>query len=119
MITKVPLQHSTDGRFRESHERALVRIETHASLDKPGVRDLDEVFLVLSAMQELSGELLSQPQMRGDHLIEDLLAPGRPSRLGLDEQCASAFGQLLTSRMLMGRDDRKRGVRHERATLSK
>jgi hypothetical protein len=96
-----------------------VRIEAQASLHKSGIGDLDEVFLVFSAMQELSGEFLSQPQMRGDHLIEDLLAPGRPSGLGLNEQCASAFGQLLTSRMLMGRDDRKRGVRHERATLSK
>jgi hypothetical protein len=119
MITKVPLQHPRNGRFRESHERALVRIEAQASLDKPGVSDLDEVFLVLSAIQELSGEFLSQPQMRGDHLIKDLLAPDWASRLGLDEQCAGTFGQLLTSRMLMSRDDRKRGVRHERATLSK
>jgi hypothetical protein len=119
MITEVPFQHSTDGRFRESYERALLRIETQACFDKPGVRDLDEVFLVLSAMEELSGEFLSQPQMRGDHLIEDLLAPGRPSRLGLDERCTSTLCQLVTSRMLVGRDDRKKGVRHERATLSK
>jgi hypothetical protein len=119
MITKVPFQHPADGRLRESHERALERIEAQASLDEPRVRDLDEVFLVLSAMQELSGEFLSQPQMRGDHLIKDLLAPEWPGRLALDEQCASTLGQLLTSRMLVGRDDRKRGVRHERATLSK
>jgi hypothetical protein len=95
-----------------------VRIEAQASLDKSGVCDLDEVVLVFSAMQELSSEFFSQPQMRGDDLIKDLLAPEWPSRLGLDEQCASTFGQLLTSRMLVGRDDRKRGVRHERATLS-
>jgi hypothetical protein len=56
--------------------------------------------------------------MRGDYLIKDLLAPDRPSRLCLDEQCASASGQLLTGRALLSRDDRKRGVRHERATLS-
>ena len=63
MITKVPLEHPRDGRLREANERALVRIEAQAGLDKPRVRDLDEIFLVLSAIQELSGKLLGQPQM--------------------------------------------------------
>jgi hypothetical protein len=119
MITKVPFQHPTDGRFRESHERALLRIEAQASLDKPGVGHLDEVLLVFSAMQELSGEFFGQPQMRGNDLIKDLLAPEWPSRPGLDEQGAGTFGQLVTGQIPGWREDRKRGVRHERATLSK
>jgi hypothetical protein len=63
MITKVPLEDPGDGRFRESHERALIRIEAQASLDESGVGDLDEVLLVLSAIQELPGEFLSEPQV--------------------------------------------------------
>jgi len=46
------------------------------------------------------------------------LAPGRACSFSLDEQFASAFGKLFTSRVLMSRDDGKRGVGHERATLS-
>jgi hypothetical protein len=45
------------------------------------------------------------------------LAPDGSGRLGLDEQRAGAFRKLLTRRVLMSRDDRNRGVRHERATL--
>jgi hypothetical protein len=101
MITKVPLEHSGDGRLRESHERALMRIEAQAGLDKTGVRDLDEIILILSAMQELSGKLLGQPQVRSDHLVEDLLAPNWAGRLGLDEQFARMVGELLTSRVVM------------------
>jgi hypothetical protein len=63
VITKVPLEHAGDGRLREAHERTLVRIEAQAGLDKSGIGDLDEILLVLSAMQELSGKLLGQPGM--------------------------------------------------------
>jgi hypothetical protein len=63
VITKVPFEHSGNGRLREANKRALVRIEAQAGLDKAGVRNLDEIFLVFSAMQELSGKLLGQPQM--------------------------------------------------------
>jgi hypothetical protein len=68
-----------------------VRIEAQACLDKPGARDLDEVLLILSAMEELPGKFLSQPQMRGDDLIKNLLAPGWTRGLGLDEQSARTF----------------------------
>jgi hypothetical protein len=63
VITKVPLEHSGDGRLREADERALMRIEAQAGLDKPSVGDLDEILLVLSATQELSSKSLGQPQM--------------------------------------------------------
>jgi hypothetical protein len=63
VITKVPLEHPGDRRLGEADERALVWIEAQARLDKPGVRDLNEILLVLSAVQELSGKSLGQPQM--------------------------------------------------------
>jgi hypothetical protein len=46
------------------------------------------------------------------------LAPSGACCLGLKKQLACAFGELLTSRGMMRGDNRKRGVRHERATLS-
>jgi hypothetical protein len=63
VITKVPLEDPGDGWLREADKRALKRIEAQAGLDKPGVGDLDEILLVLSATQELSSKSLGQPQM--------------------------------------------------------
>ena len=69
-------------------------------------------------MRELSGKPLGEPEMRDNYLIKDLLPPGRPGRFSLDQQLTGTFGQLFTGHALMSGDDRKRGVRHERATLS-
>jgi hypothetical protein len=63
MITKVPLKHPCDGRLCEADERTLMRIEAKAGLYETCVRDLDEILLVLSPMQELSGEPLGQPKV--------------------------------------------------------
>jgi hypothetical protein len=117
MITKVPLKHPCDGRLRKTDEGALMRIEAKAGLYEACVRNLDEILFVLATMQELSGEPLGQPQVRGDYLVKDLLPADGACRLGLDEQLTRTFGQFFTGRMLMG-DNRKRRVRHERATLS-
>jgi hypothetical protein len=40
-----------------------MRIEAKAGLYETCVRDLDEILLVLSPMQELSGEPLGQPKV--------------------------------------------------------
>jgi hypothetical protein len=67
---------------------------------------LDEILLILPAVQELSGQLLGEPKMRGDDFIKDLLPPDGPRCLSLQKQLMGTFGQLLTARMLILRDDR-------------
>jgi hypothetical protein len=60
--------------------------------------------------------------MRSDHFLEDLLPPEGPCGLGLDEQLTRTLGTLLARDALVSGNDsgdnRERGVRHERATLS-
>jgi hypothetical protein len=75
-------------------------------------------------VQVVSGKLLGEPQMRGDYLVKDLLPPSGSRCLGLGEQLMRTLGQLFTAGMLVlredrTRDDRKKGIGHERATLSK
>jgi hypothetical protein len=82
----------------------LVRIEANAGLDEAGVRDLDEILLILSAMQELPGEPLGEPQVGGDYLVKDLLPTDGACRLRLEKQLTRTFGQFFTGRGLM-RDD--------------
>ena len=100
-----------------------MRIEAKAGLYKTCGRNLDEILLVLAAMQELSGEPLGQPKVRGDYLVKDLLPPNGSCRLGFDKQLTRTVSQILAGYLvitgpLISGDDRKRGVRHERATLS-
>jgi hypothetical protein len=85
MITKVPLEHARDGRLGKADKRTLVRIEAKAGLYQTRVRDLDEVILILTPMQELPRQLLGQPEVGSDHLVKDLLPSERPRRLGLEE----------------------------------
>jgi hypothetical protein len=122
VITKVPLEYAADRWLGKAHKGALVRIEAKACLNQTRARDLDEVVLVLTAIQELPGEPLGEPEMRSDHFVEDLLPPEGPCRLGLDEQLTRTLGELLARDALVSRNDRgdngERGVRHERATLS-
>jgi hypothetical protein len=93
-------------------------IEAQAGLHETRIRDLNEILLVLSPMEELSGKPLGQPHVGGDYLVENLLPPEGPCRLGLEEQLTGTFGQFFTGHMLRSGDDNKRGLRHERATLS-
>ena len=116
MITKVSLEHSSDRGHRKADKRALMRIEAPAGFDQSGARDLQEVFLVLAAMQEPARQRLRQPEMRRDHFIEDLLAFGRPRSLCLNEEVLRTFGKLF-AQDLGRRKDGSFGDRHERDTL--
>jgi hypothetical protein len=55
MITKVPLEDSRDGRLRKANERTLLWIEAQAGLNEPRIGNLDEILLILSSVEELSG----------------------------------------------------------------
>jgi hypothetical protein len=81
-----------------------MRIEAKAGLNEACIRNLDEVLLILSAMQELPGEPLGEPQVGGDYLVKDLLPTDGACSLRLEKQLTRTFGQFFTGRGLM-RDD--------------
>ena len=93
MITEMSLEHPGDGWHREAHERALMWVEPLTGFDQSGAGDLQEVFLVLAAMRKPPGQRLCQPQMGGDHFVEDPLAFGWSGGLSLKEEVLGVFGQ--------------------------
>lgn len=95
MITEMTLEYAGDRWHGKTDERPLMRIESVACLHQPGTCDLEQILLVLAAMQEPAGKGFGQPQMRADNLIDDLLTPGRTCSLSLDEKVMGAVGQFF------------------------
>jgi hypothetical protein len=83
MITEMPLEYASDRRHRKSNERPLVG-STSAGLDQPRACHLEQVLLILAAMQEPACQRLSQPQVGSGHLVEDLLTARKARRVGFE-----------------------------------
>src|SRR5215211_3450150 len=93
VITKVSLEHTSDGGHCEADERALMWIEPPTGFDQPGAGDLQEVFLILAAMRKPACQHLRKPEMGSDHVVEDPLAFDRICSLGLNEEVVGMFGE--------------------------
>jgi hypothetical protein len=117
MITKVPLEYAGDGRHGKANEGTLMRVKSLARFDQSRACNLQQILLVLAAMQEPAGERSGQPQVRADDLVKDLLPPGRAAGLGLKEKVVGTFGEFFARRLLVRRSERNLGDRHKRDTL--
>ena len=100
MITKVPLEYAGDRRYGKANERPLMRVESLARFDQSSSCHLEQVILVLTAIQEPTSQRSGQPQVRADDLVKNLLTPGRPSGLGLKEKVVGTFGEFFAGRLL-------------------
>ena len=113
VIAKVPFQYAGDGRHREPDERALVRVETLARFDQPNACHLNQIVIVLAAMCEAPCQGFREPQMGGDHFVEDPLSFGGSGCFGLREEVMGPLHELFAG----ARGGGGFGKRHARATL--
>jgi len=102
MITEVPLQDSRDGGHGERDERTLLGSEALGSLNQACAGDLQQVLLVLPAVKKAPRQRLGEPEVRGDHLIDDLLALVFTDLTGPAQQGDGTVSELLSLRLLWG-----------------
>src|SRR5215207_2020679 len=102
MITEVPLQDSGDGRHCKGNERPLVGVEALSGFDQPGAGDLQQILLVLAAVQESAGERVGEPKVGAHHLVKNLLTLLRSYLARFSQQLEGTVSQLVTLDLLPG-----------------
>jgi hypothetical protein len=95
----------------------LARIKSLTRFDQASARDLEQVLLVLPAMQEPASKGFGQPQVRTDDLVNDLLTPGRVSSLSFEKKVVSTLGEFFPGGLRGIKNERGVGDSHQRDTL--
>jgi hypothetical protein len=95
----------------------LKRIESLTRFDQASACDLEQVLLVLPAMQEPASKGFGQPQVRTDDLVNDLLTPGRTRSLSFEKEVLSTLGEFFPGGLRAIRNERGVGDSHQRDTL--